>query len=133
MNYEILLKEHGLKVTPQRVGILSIMDIAGHISLEDMYEKIKAKFTSISLATLYKNIHAMQDSALIEEVQIPHQKPRYEIKKAVHGHVLCEQCGSFVDIEIDSNTLMDRMEQKSGFTINSVAVTLLGVCEECRR
>lgn len=131
MNYELLLREHTLKVTPQRLGILSLMQQAGHISIDDLYLEIKKQFTTISLATLYKNIHAMMDKALIKEVKIPQMKSRYEIAKEQHGHLLCETCGDFVDIELDLNDLIKNASKKSAYHINESHLVLTGHCPKC--
>ena len=71
MNYENLLREHGLKVTPQRLGILSLMQQSGHVSVDDLYAEIKKQFPSVSLATMYKNINTMMNSSIVIEIKIP--------------------------------------------------------------
>jgi len=79
MNYETLLKQHQLKITPQRIGILDAMDAAGHITTENLFKQIKKHFSSISLATLYKNINAMLETSLITEVKAPNQKRSFRM------------------------------------------------------
>jgi len=132
MNYRTLLQEHGLKATPQRMELLSIIQESGHISVDDMYLEIKKKYSSISLATLYKNIHAMMDSTLLQEIKIPHQKPKYEIQKNSHGHLLCKQCGSITDVPLQTNTLMNTMVKEDGFTPEDIHVVVSGVCLACQ-
>lgn len=74
MKHMHLLKQHQLKATPQRLAIIEFMHHAGHISIDDLFSSIRQKFSSISLATLYKNVHTMMDVSLIREVKIPGQK-----------------------------------------------------------
>lgn len=132
MNYETLLRSHSLKATPQRLGILSIMHESGHISVEDLFVHIKKRFSSISLATLYKNIHAMLESKLISEVKIPNMKVRYEISKAPHIHMLCKSCHEFIDLELDLNDLVTTASQKSHYMVEETNVILSGLCEHCK-
>ena len=131
MNYENLLREHGLKVTPQRLGILALMYAHGHINVDEMYKEIKKQFPSISLATMYKNINAMSEASLIKEVKIPQQKTRYEIVKAPHGHLLCDKCGEFVDIELDIERIIDDVKQKSHYKMLDTSLVFCGVCPSC--
>ena len=131
MNYANLLRESGLKVTPQRLGILSLMDRYGHISVDDMYSEIKKEFASISLATMYKNVHAMQEAGLIKEVKTPQQKSRFEIVKAPHGHLLCEKCGDFTDIEIEMATLLNEVSQASRYRVHDTNLVFSGICPSC--
>jgi Fur family peroxide stress response transcriptional regulator len=131
MNYETLLREHSLKVTPQRLGILSIMDARGHINIEELFIHIKKRFASISLATLYKNINAMLDNKLISEVKIPNMKAKYEISKAPHIHMLCTSCHAFIDLELDLNDLVATASLKSNYKIEDTNIILSGLCEYC--
>ena len=131
MDYQLLLKEHALKVTPQRVGILSLMFNAGHISVEDLYEQIKSDFPSISLATLYKNINAMSEKALIKEVKVPHSKNVYEISKEEHAHLLCHKCHAFIDIDVALTPIIEEATTKSHFHIEESSVIFSGLCPEC--
>ncbi len=132
MNYEILLKENHLKVTPQRLGILHLMHEAGHISIEDLFTSIKKQFSSISLATLYKNIHAMLESSLIKEVKAPEAKARYEISKAPHAHLVCSECGEFKDIMYDVNHLAHSIADDNGYAINDTSLIISGTCPKCK-
>jgi Fur family peroxide stress response transcriptional regulator len=132
MNYEILLRERNMKVTPQRLGILNLMHDNGHISIEDLYEKIKKQFSSISLATLYKNVNAMIEVSLLKEVKIPSIKSKYEIVKAPHAHLLCESCGSLEDCEMNMNEVSHLLESKSDFKVNETDLIFSGVCHNCQ-
>ena len=132
MNYENLLREHGLKVTPQRLGILSLMDSRGHINVDDLYLEIKYRFASISLATMYKNINAMSASSIITEVKIPKQKSRFEIVKEPHGHLLCQNCGDFVDVKVDFEQIVDDVQTKSRYKLVETSLVLSGICPLCQ-
>jgi Fur family peroxide stress response transcriptional regulator len=132
MNYENLLHEHTLKATPQRLGILSLMHANGHISIDELFEQIKKQFSSISLATLYKNINAMLESSLITEVKIPNMKPKYEIAKDTHAHLLCDACGEFKDISIDLEKLISLTEAKSNYALKDTSLIFSGLCEKCQ-
>lgn len=131
MNYENLLREHGLKVTPQRLGILSLMDLYGHINVDEMYREIKKQFSSISLATMYKNIIAMSEASLIKEVKVPQQKSRFEIVKSPHGHLLCNKCGDFVDIEMDIEKIVEDVTKKSHYKMLDTSLVFCGICPTC--
>jgi len=132
MNYETLLRDHHLKVTSQRLGILSLMNTYGHISIEDLFIQIKREFSSISLATLYKNINAMLDNKLISEVNIPQLKCKYEISKTPHAHLLCDNCGEFKDINIDLDALIKTTEKTSHYKVNNTNMIFSGLCEKCK-
>ncbi|MFY9141673.1 Fur family transcriptional regulator [Sulfuricurvum sp.] len=133
MKYEHLLKNHRLKVTPQRLAIIELMQQRGHISIDDLYDTIKNKFSSISLATLYKNIHMMMDVSLIREVKIPGQKTKYEIEKESHAHVVCKSCGELKDLPFDPGVLIQKSIEMSDYKADEVSVVVSGICPECRK
>lgn len=133
MKHEHLLKHHQLKATPQRMAIIELMHHAGHISIEDLYQAIREKFASISLATLYKNVHTMMDVSLIREVKIPGQKTKYEIEKEVHAHVMCKCCGELKDIPFNPSSLLKTSMDISNYQAEEVSIVISGVCPECQK
>jgi len=132
MNYETLLRKHSLKVTPQRVGILTIMQERGHIDIEMLFLEIREKFPSISLATLYKNVNAMSKARIITEIKVPASKIKYEIIKKPHIHILCKECDEFMDLDIDLASLISEATQKSSYTLQESCIVLSGVCQKCQ-
>jgi Fur family transcriptional regulator, peroxide stress response regulator len=132
MNYENILREHNLKATNQRVAILSIMEQKGHISIEDLYSKIKHDFPSISLATLYKNMHAMLKNELLTEVKVENSKTHFEIVSDNHAHLYCEKCRELIDLDIEFEKLNNEILKGSGFLLNKTNLIFSGTCISCQ-
>lgn len=128
-----LLQYHKLKATPQRIAIIELMEYSGHISIDDLFKEIREKFTAISLATLYKNIHTMMSVSLIREVKIPGQKTKYEIEKIPHAHVLCKICRELKDIPFDPTTLMEDTVKNSNYRADEVSIVISGLCPGCQK
>jgi Fur family peroxide stress response transcriptional regulator len=128
-NFDTVLREHNLKATKQRMGILSIMQTYGHINIEELYVEIKKTFASISLATLYKNMHLMLDKKLLTEVSIKNSKTMYEITKESHAHLHCESCKEIFDIDFDFNKID---KPTSGeFILKDTQIIFSGLCKNC--
>jgi Fur family peroxide stress response transcriptional regulator len=126
------LKEHNIKATPQRLSILNLLENYGHLSIKEIFERIKPNFPSISLATIYKNINFLLDQSLLKEVKLSNLDAKYEIAKAPHAHLVCKKCGKVEDIEVDISDVMKNVEQKSDFVLESNSLELSGTCKECR-
>lgn len=132
MNTHIdLLKKHNLKATPQRLEILATIAKHGHITIDNLYAEIKDKFSSISLATIYKNINSMTEEKLLSEVKIPNSKSVYEIVKDGHAHLKCEVCGEITDMVIDSEEIFKPISSEYNFKIHHSDVIISGVCQKC--
>jgi len=132
-DYTNILREHNLKATPQRLAIMDIIDHYGHINIDSLYEEVKKRFSSISLATIYKNINSMIENFLLAEVKLPNRKSVYEIIKHEHSHLLCKSCGEVMDINVDTSKMVNEITSKYDFDINGSEVVLFGVCPSCKK
>ena len=131
MKHINLLKEHHLKVTPQRLVIVNSLYEEGHITIDRLYTILKNNFTNISLATIYKNIHLMEVNNLIQEVKIPNHKSVYEIVKQEHSHIVCTNCSNIIDITLNTDELKQQVKLVSNFHINHSCIVFDGLCHDC--
>jgi len=131
MNYINLLKEHNLKVTPQRLLIVESLYKKGHLNIDELYLSLKESFSNISPATIYKNIHIMSENSLIQEVKIPNEKNVYELVKEEHSHIVCIKCHNIIDITLDTDNLIQQASNMTHFKINTNSIVFNGVCPDC--
>ena len=125
------LKEHGLKVTPQRVTILTAIERQGHANIDEIYQEAKTTNPTMSLATVYKNVTSLIETNLLKEVAINNQKSKYELTKEPHSHLICKQCGSVEDI--NSNNLFTLNRDNLDFDIEDIELNIYGVCSKCKK
>ena len=76
MQYVSLLKQSGLKVTPQRLSVLRILDRHTHPTIDELYDEILKENPSVSLATVYKNLNTLKDEGLVVESKYRQSKRR---------------------------------------------------------
>lgn len=132
-NYHLMtLKENSIKVTPQRLTILGLLEQHGHLSIKELFSKIKPNFPSISLATIYKNINFLMEKSLLKEIKLTDLEARYEITKAPHAHLVCKRCGKIEDVTFDIESMVKDFEKKCDFVIESNSVELTGICKDCQ-
>ena len=125
------LQQYHLKVTPQRIEILSVINKVGHINIDDLYGHLIDKFPTLSLATIYKNINTMQQKNLLSEVKIPNQKSVFEITKHTHAHLVCQKCNKIEDIMVETSSIKQDITSKVDFDIEAVSVVVTGYCSKC--
>ena len=126
-----LLKEKGLKVTPQRVAIIELLEQYGHLSIQELYELIKKRFSTISLATIYKNLNSMLNNDLINEIKLKGQDNKYEIAKNLHSHLVCKECGKIEDIFLQTDKILKEFQQNEKFLAQEINVNIYGICQKC--
>ena len=132
--YAQLLKESGLKATYQRMNILETIEKYGHMAIEEIYREVVKVYPSLSLATVYKNIIVMVENGVLVEVPITGKKPKYELNKADHIHLICTECGEVEDRPglKETDRLFEAFSSQEHFSLNKQQINLYGVCEKCQ-
>jgi Fur family peroxide stress response transcriptional regulator len=133
MDYAQTLKNHNLKVTPQRLAIVKELYDCGHLSIEQLYSKLKDIFPSISLATIYKNMNSMVEKIFVQEVKIPNEKSVFELSKETHAHIVCNECKKIEDLFLNTSIIMQELQNKTDYTITNTALVFNGVCKACSK
>ncbi len=133
-NYADILKERGLKATFQRMTILAAIDSMGHANVDEIYEEVRKSHPTLSLATVYKNIITMVEQGVLTEVPIVGKKSKFELKKLEHVHLICTECGSVVDHELDKILAEDthKVAKNSSFALKERQLNLYGICNDCQ-
>lgn len=130
--FKDVLKASNLKSTHQRLVILDSIDQFGHVDIDTLYDAIFQKYSTMSKATLYRNINDLISFHILEEVKLPHQKQQYEIKKVPHIHLLCSECGGVEDMFVETKPLLETISSQSGFHINNSFIVMNGTCKSCQ-
>ncbi len=132
-SFKTLLQEHGLKATLQRLAILEEIHKHGHIDVDMLFAALQTHFPTLALGTLYRNLSELSQKGILTEVALPGQKQKYEIAKAPHVHLICEQCGKIEDKTLDLNAIITQLEEENHYKINCKAVSFYGLCETCQK
>jgi Fur family peroxide stress response transcriptional regulator len=134
-SFRELCAEHGIAVTHQRQILYEVMQgMEGHPSPEEVYARVREQIPSISLATVYKNIHVFVESGVLREVSLHHGTVRVEMKEEDHHHMVCSRCKSIADIGGDELGLTaQRRVLPGGFLVERYAVDVIGICSKCQQ
>ena len=130
--FTALCRSRGLAATHQRRVIYeTVACLHGHPSPELIYEKVKKKIPSISLATVYNNVRTFLESGVLREVSMHHGSLRVEANEHEHHHLVCVDCRSITDLDAKSLSPLRLRTQPRGFRVKRIAVDVLGVCAAC--
>lgn len=141
--FKKLLKANGLKVTTQRIAILEVLEDRPneHLTAEEIYECVKAKYPEIGLATVYRTIQLLSELNLIDKLNLDDGFVRYEIGKQGNGeschhhhHLICLGCGKVLTFQDDLlETLEQKIQNTMDFQIVDHEVKFYGYCEGCQK
>lgn len=129
------LREQNFRLTPQRMAVLEILAASeGHPTVAEIYEAVRARFPTTSLATVYKTVILLKELGQVLELGFPDGSNRYDGSKPYpHPHIVCTRCRKIMDPELSSiDHLNDEIAQKTGYTIQHHRLDFFGLCPACR-
>jgi Fur family peroxide stress response transcriptional regulator len=106
-----------------------------HLSVEEIYRRVREDFPSISLATVYKTVALMKELGEVHELGFLDDRSYYDGSRPYpHPHLVCRECGKIVDVEIPE---LERVvkQHASGDTEGwevSQRFDVWGICPQCR-
>lgn len=117
--------------TRQRTAIEDALKAAGRpLSPQEVLEAAQASVPALGMATVYRQLKALQDEALVQLVVLPGENPRYELSTHHHHHHFqCRQCSRVFDIHACPGDFADLAP--SGFAVERHELTLYGLCDAC--
>ncbi len=128
--------EKGLRSTRQRDVILDFfLSTREHVSVEDLYLKIKASHPGIGSATVYRTLKLFAEAGLAREILLHDGQTRYEhvMEGEHHDHLVCTGCNSIIEFENETiEKLQHEIATRHGFMIKSHKLEIYGLCATCR-
>ena len=121
-------------MTAQRRLLLGLIrDAKGHIDAKELYRRASERDESISLATVYRNLHLFKQLGLVDERRLGQMRYYYEIRQPPeHQHMVCTSCGRVIEFQ---NPLMERLvenlQYQYAFKVTKAELYLEGYCSEC--
>lgn len=131
------ISQKGLKSTRQRDVILdAFLSSDRHLSIEELYLKLRAKHPNIGYATVYRTLKLFAESGIAREIQFGDGQTRYEHvnEGEHHDHLVCTRCGTIIEFENEAiENLQDEVAARHDFLIETHKLELYGICAKCRR
>ena len=128
------LRRQGLRLTPQRQMVLSIIEASGeHLSAEAISQRVRWRYPSVSLSTVYRTLERLKAVGLVREVHLLADQRFYESTEAGdHHHLLCRNCGAVLHVDAALLAgLREQLEHCYHFTPLSLDLIATGYCENC--
>lgn len=126
----------GLRSTRQRDLILDIfLSTHQHVSVEELYLKVKASNSDIGHATVYRTLKLFSEAGLAREILLHDGQTRYEhvVAGEHHDHLICTGCNSIIEFENETiEQLQTEIAARHGFLIKNHKLELYGLCSTCR-
>lgn len=129
------LKARGLRMTPQRLGILRALVMhPDHPSAEKLYQGLASEYPTMSLATVYKTIAMLKQAGEVLELEFSGRDNRFDgFNPRPHAHLICAGCGQILDPPMPNlGRIMETLAEKTGYDVISHRLDFYGLCPDCR-
>jgi len=129
-----MLRERGLRLTPQRQLILQAVHELGHATPEQVHNHVRERVAGVNITTVYRTLELLEELRLVNHTHLSHGSPTYHpAGEDQHVHLVCRHCGS--SSEVDPSVMQpvtDRLRDEKGFRVDVGHVSLFGECGDCK-
>lgn len=131
---EELLRSRGLRVTRPRLAVLDVLAAGGHLEVEEITRRVRARLESVSTQAVYDVLGALSRAGLSRRIEPAGSPARFEARVGDnHHHVVCRGCGEIADIDcaVGAAPCLDP-STAHGFQVDEAEVTFWGLCPGCQ-
>jgi len=119
-------------MTIQKLKILEYLkDVKTHPNAETIYNNIKKDVPTITLATVYRNLHTLAEEGVILKFKIDDEY-RFDGQSSTHQHCVCRKCGKIIDNHQDEiSRYAENKFSSDRFKPDCVNIIYIGLCSDC--
>ena len=122
-------------LTRQRQVVLDAVQAGDHHpTAAEVFDAARKHLPGISFATVYNSLRFLRDEGLVHEIKFGDGASRYDRETDRHDHAICSVCSKLVDFDLAGTVALTRAAARaSKFKPESVHLTLVGLCPNCRQ
>jgi Fur family peroxide stress response transcriptional regulator len=128
-----ILRNNGYRATPQRVSVARcVLSSSEHPTAETIYNEVRRRHPTISLATVYNTLHVLEELNLVQELEFNEIGVRFDSNTKTHVNLVCRLCGEISDVDepLIEEALI-RVEKRARFKRSGQRVDVYGLCKRC--
>jgi len=129
------LRKKGYRATSQRIAICRFaLRGRNHPTAQRIYGEVKRVHPTVSLATVYKTLHVLNELHLVQELPFVEGETRFDSCVRPHANLVCRVCGNISDVDDHATQeMVSRIAGKARFTLTGQRLDIYGLCERCGR
>ncbi|HEY0582427.1 MAG TPA: Fur family transcriptional regulator [Chloroflexota bacterium] len=128
-----ILRQSGLRCTPQRVAIVREVFTRQHPTAYEVYDSVRRYFPTIGLATVYNTLRTMTERGLVAELPFSSEM-RFDANLTPHANLVCRECDRIEDVELVPDhleTMLQHVKQVADFAPDGQRIDVYGLCRRC--
>ena len=127
-NLSRTLADSGVRSTPQREVIFQVLlDERDHPTAEELFNRVKTRLPSISLATVYNCLETLEQCGLVKPVNFERASTRFCPNRREHAHLMDAATGKVRDVEVPADLLEQlKAAVPAGFKLDQIEINFRG-------
>lgn len=119
--------------TVQKEAVKEALETApGFISAGELHHRLNEEGTAVGLATVYRQLNTLVEAGRADTINVAGgQLFRACEPGDHHHHLVCESCGTAVEIDPPSEDWILATAAHNGFTVTRHVVEVFGRCAAC--
>lgn len=116
-----------LRPTRQRLTLAALLVGDGqhrHVTAESLFEAVRARGDSVSLATVYNTLGTFCDEGLLREITVNGTKSYFDTNTTNHPHFFWEEDGTLMDAPSEELAIAALPNAPEGAEISKVDVVI---------
>ena len=135
MSCNAILRENGLRLTPQRRLILDIVhESGGHITGEDIIKVVRRKMPGVNKSTVYRTLELLEKLDCVCKSGTGDRFIYHHAEEGHHHHLICSKCNKTLDCDEDLFAPVKKvLKAEYGFSVDFKHLVMNGVCVDCQK
>ena len=133
--FERFLRDHDLKLTPERRAILrEFYRIHEHIEADELLFHLRRAGSRVSRATIYRTLDLLVQAGLARRIRLGKDHSYYEhiLGREAHEHMICLGCDRIIEwIDPQLTELVFRNCEEQSFAPARHSLQVFGYCQDC--
>jgi Fur family transcriptional regulator, ferric uptake regulator len=129
------LRARGLRITrSRRVVVEALFAADAPVGAEQIAGGLGGRVPRTDLASVYRNLEALERAGLVRHVHAGHGAGRYALaSRRDDGYAACEHCGVLAPLDLDSVIRVEAIVAEAcGFEARLVHFPVVGRCPRCK-
>jgi Fur family ferric uptake transcriptional regulator len=136
LDLEKKLKNMGIRVTRQRLEILTLMAEKNKpLTAANIFSKLKKSNPKLRLSTVYRNLNKFAENNLVSkiEIKIDNKESYFELLQGNHHHhLICLKCGKIIPLKCPLEDYEEQISEQTKYNIIEHHLKLYGLCPDCK-
>jgi Fe2+ or Zn2+ uptake regulation protein len=127
------LRDRGERMTIARRALLEVLVGAhDHLTAEEILAAVQRQHPEVHRATVYRTLETLDRLGIVEHTHLGHGPAAYHLADDVHQHLVCEVCGTVVEVPATLfRGVEQRLQRDYDFVMRPFHFAIVGRCVDC--